>query len=146
MRPLVVVLAAAVGVAGLGCDAGRKSSAGFRLPDGDVARGRAAFVELKCNACHRVAGMDLPPPVAAPPVPVVLGGEYPRVRSDGELVTEIINPSHHIVPAVDMTRVTSGGGSRMADYGEAMTVRQLIDLVAFLHSVYTVQPPPMPGS
>jgi hypothetical protein len=29
----------------------------------------------------------------------------------------------------------------MGDYSEAMTVRQLIDLVAFLQSRYEVQPP-----
>ena len=28
---------------------GPKSGAGLRLPDGDVERGKAAFLELKCN-------------------------------------------------------------------------------------------------
>jgi hypothetical protein len=30
----------------------------------------------------------------------------------------------------------------MGDYGDLMTVRQLIDLVAFLQSSYKVVPPP----
>ena len=36
-----------------------RSSAGFRLPDGDVERGKAAFLELKCYTCHTVSGLDI---------------------------------------------------------------------------------------
>ncbi|HVS23484.1 MAG TPA: hypothetical protein VMU03_07150, partial [Gammaproteobacteria bacterium] len=46
------------GVLMAGC--GQKSGVGFRLPDGDAARGREAFLALRCNACHHVAGLDLP--------------------------------------------------------------------------------------
>jgi len=38
--------------------------------------------------------------------------------------------------------VTGGTHSRMGDFGEVMTVRQLIDIVAFLHERYRVVPPP----
>ena len=43
------------------CDAGPKSSMGFRLPDGDIEKGKATFVELKCHLCHTVEGVELPP-------------------------------------------------------------------------------------
>ncbi len=55
------------------CAAPERSPSGFRLPEGDVEAGKAAFVELQCNACHEVRGIELPGPVAEPPVPVALG-------------------------------------------------------------------------
>ena len=125
----------------LSCSPPEKSPSGFRLPDGDVERGRRAFVELKCNACHRVNGLDLPPPVADPPVPVVLGGTTGTFRTDGDLTSSIINPSHKVPSTYSEELVRSGEGSRMADYGDVMTVRQLVDLVAFLHSRYEYVPP-----
>lgn len=133
----VVLLAAAVAA----CVTTPRSSAGFRLPEGDVERGRVAFSELRCNACHQVAGVSLPLPTAEPPVPVTLGGVVDAYRTDGELVTAIINPSHRAALRYDAAVVRSGNLSRMGDYSEAMTVRQLIDLVAFLQSRYEVQPP-----
>jgi hypothetical protein len=123
------------------CVTSSRSPAGFRLPPGDVARGREAFTELRCHACHRVAGLDLPDPTADPAVPVELGGVVPAVKTDGELVTAIINPSHRLTGGQDQRMVVSGGLSRMGDFTEAMTVRQLVDLVAFLQSRYDVQPP-----
>lgn len=128
----------------LGCEAGPKSSAGFRLPDGDPAKGRQVVADMKCYQCHRVAGGGLPVPTADPPVPVVLGGEVPYAKTDGELVTSIINPSHTITPALRTEQVKSGDLSRMPDFSELMTVRQMIDLVAFLQSRYTVIRPGVP--
>jgi hypothetical protein len=125
-----------------GCVPARKSSAGFHLPDGDAARGRAAFVELRCHACHEVVGAALPKPVADPAVPVALGGPTARIRTDGELVTSILDPSHRIAPGPQPLLV-SGSRSRMGDFGEAMTGQQLVDLVAYLQSEYVfVQPGP----
>ncbi len=143
MRQALVV-AALLAALSLACSPGRKSSAGFHLPDGDPARGQAVFVSLQCNACHRVAGADLPPPVVQPPVPVELGGEVPRPRTDGELVTAIVAPSQRLEPAYRREQMKSGKLSRMGDFSEAMTVRELVDLVAFLQSRYTVVPPPPP--
>jgi hypothetical protein len=96
---------------------------------------------MRCHACHEVVGAELPNPVAEPQVPVRLGGVVPAYRTDGELVTAIINPSHRITGGQDKRLVTSGGLSRMGDFGEVMTVRELVDLVAFLQSRYDVQPP-----
>ncbi len=122
----------------LGCEAAAKSSAGFRLPDGDPAGGRQVVLDMKCHACHQVDGGGFPAPTAEPPVPILLGGSVPYTKTDGELVTAIINPSHKIAPALRTEQVKSGDASRMPDYGDHLTVRQMVDLVAFLQTRYTV--------
>ena len=117
---------------------GPKSGAGLRLPDGDVQRGKAAFLELKCNTCHTVAGTEIPSPskdytyVRA----VVLGGEVRQVKTYGALVTSIINPSHSLAPGYPKELITKDNQSAMPNFNDTMTVRQLIDLVAFLQSRY----------
>jgi hypothetical protein len=131
---VVWTLVAAALVAG--CSSPRRSTAGFRLPDGDVARGKAAFVSLKCHTCHAVFGTELPAPVADPPVGVVLGGLVTVAPTDGDLLTAIVDPSHDL--SHRMGNVASAGLSRMGDFRESMTVQQLIDLVAFLQSVHVV--------
>lgn len=136
LLPIVVLLGGAVA-----CDSGRHSSAGFRLPaNGDVERGKVAFVQLGCNHCHEVSGMDLPKPTVQPPVPVVLGGMVPSEVTDGYLVTSIINPSYVLAPYPKET-IAARGKSRMPDYSSTMTVAQLVDTVAFLQSRYTVERP-----
>jgi mono/diheme cytochrome c family protein len=141
MRRACVVGLVLLSLAPLGCARGRKSSAGFRLPDGDPVRGKAVFVANRCNACHTVAGESLPAPVAQPPVPVELGGRVAVAVTDGELVTSIVYPSHRLAGWVRPAEVRSGELSRMGDFTEAMSVRDLIDLVAYLQSRYTVVPP-----
>ena len=115
-----------------------KSSAGFRLPDGDAGRGKAVFLELKCNTCHTVAGTDIPTPSNdyAYVRVVVLGGEVAHVKTYGELVTSIINPSHSLAPGYPKELITKGNQSAMTNFNGTMTVQQLIDLVAFLQSHY----------
>jgi hypothetical protein len=126
------------------CNAGRKAATGFHLPDGDAEKGRAVFVAMKCHACHRVADLDLEAPVVDPPVPVVLGGKVAYSRTDGELVAAIVDPSHRLAPGYPPAAVRTGDLSRMGEFGDAMTVRQLIDVVAFLQSRYEVVPAPLP--
>jgi L-cysteine S-thiosulfotransferase len=138
MKLLATVAVLGGAVAFLSSCANPHSPAGFRLPEGDAARGQQAFLDLECNACHRVSGLDLPAPTVEPPVPVVLGGEIPHVRTDGDLVTSIINPSHAIVPGFRESGLERNGQSRMLDYRDRMTVGQLVDLVAFLQSRYRV--------
>jgi mono/diheme cytochrome c family protein len=141
MRSLVIVLGVMLASV-LACDSGRKSATGFRLPEGDVERGKVAVLDLKCHACHEIAGDGFPEPVADPPVPVRLGGETPYVRTDGQFVSSIVNPSHQLAYGFRKELVESGDESRMANYNEVMTVEQLIDMVAFLQSIYDVKPPP----
>jgi len=142
MRDTSALLVFAALLSAVACDSGRHSSAGFRLsPDGDVERGKTAFVALGCHTCHPVSGVELPQPTVKPPVPVVLGGEVDTEMTDGYLVTSIIYPSYALAhyPA---EQITSGGKSRMPCQADRMTVRQLTDIVAFLQSRYTVREPP----
>ena len=147
MRSLSTFACAAVlGALAAGCSGGVKSPTGFRLPDGDAEAGRRAFVELGCATCHTVSDVDLGIAPSGLPRPVVLGGEVLYTRTDGQLVTSIINPSHRIAPGYPREAVESGGRSRMRDYGDVLTARQLIDLVAFLHTRYKIVPPPVARS
>ena len=125
-----------------GCDqAARMSEKGFRLPDGDAEAGRATFLEMECHQCHSIKGMELPE-VGGQGAPYVqLGGEVTRVKTYGELVTAIINPSHRLASGYARTAVARDGESKMAVYNEHMTVQQLIDLVMFLQPTYEVVPP-----
>ena len=122
---------------------GAKSGAGLRLPDGNVERGKAAFLELKCNTCHTVAKTEMPAPSKdyAYVRVVVLGGEVRQVKTYGALVTSIINPSHSLAPGYPKELITKGNESAMANFNDTMTVRQLIDVVAFLQSRYEFVPP-----
>jgi hypothetical protein len=126
-----------------GCDLQDPASArGFRLPDGDANAGRIAFVQLRCHVCHQVEGID-EKFEGTSAVSVRLGGDTVRVRTYGDLVTSIINPSHRIAPGTQPAGVAADGSSLMetARLNDIMTVRQLVDLVAFLQTSYRVQPP-----
>ncbi len=134
-----LVIAALLG-AGVACDSGRHSTAGFRLPaDGNPERGRQAFSDLGCPACHRVVALDLPSPTVQPPVPVVLGGEVDRKLSDAYFVTSLISPSHQLA-LYPKEQITTHGVSRMPSYTDKMSARQMVDLVAFLQSRYIERP------
>src|SRR5690606_32931646 len=57
----------------------------FRFPilRGDVQRGQQAFVELGCNLCHTVDGIDLPDNSRLRPVTVELGGDLIFAKTYG---------------------------------------------------------------
>jgi sulfur-oxidizing protein SoxX len=136
----VLLAGAILGLAACGADP--KSSVGFTLPDGDVERGKADFVEFGCNACHvlsevpQMAGAE----AEAAKVSIKLGGETTRIRTYGELVTSIINPSHRVARRESADMADESGQSRMVNYNDVMTITQLVDLVAFLQSSYTLSP------
>lgn len=142
MFRMVAVLALAGVLAGCGLNDPR-SERGFRLPDGDAQAGKQAFVDLRCYTCHEVEGVDAKF-AGTGAARVKLGGETTIVRTYGELVTAIINPSHKIATGTEPAEVAPEGQSLMevAALNDRMTVRQLTDLVAFLQSTYRVVPPP----
>ncbi len=122
-----------------GCDS---QSRGFALPQGDIANGKEAFFELGCNHCHSagdIAWISNPDNIRIP-----LGGEVPSIKTYGELVTSVINPSHKISFKYREGMTTASGESRMRNYNEVMTVQNLVDLVTFLQDEYDVIPPPTP--
>lgn len=125
------------------CTPAYKSASGFRLPDGNAEHGRALFVKLECYTCHLVADdTRFPGEPKALPKPVVLGGLLPFEHTDGELVTEVINPTYHLAHGYAKEGVSVAGTSRMVDYTEVLTIHQLADLIAYLHSIYKVEYPP----
>ena len=116
-----------------GCN---KESKGFVLPEGDLDRGKATFVALNCNSCHSIADVawmgqdeDLRLP---------LGGKTTRIKTYGELVTSVINPSHKISKSFEGELVDAEGNSRMKLYNDVVTVQELVDIVSFLQSEYEV--------
>ncbi len=142
MRYFTLLTIAAIAVCGAACVTGQKSSSGFHLPDGNVEVGSKTFVALRCYDCHQVEGMELP--ASELPVPVVLGGKYPFVRTDGELVALIVDPFYKFGAASRDNPVLRSRLRRMAKTGEQATVGELVDLVAFLHSRYEREPVQVP--
>ncbi len=123
------------------CSPALESGKGFALPDGNPALGQQAFLDLQCNACHSIQDLELPSLDIAAPVSVELGGTVSGIQTYGELVTSIINPSHKLIEGYPQGEVSSDGQSFMPSMNEFMTVRQLVDLVAFLQDQYELPPP-----
>lgn len=125
-----------------GCDPdARMSEQGFRLPDGDIDAGREGFLYMQCHQCHSIEGEEFPeiPGMAAPYVE--LGGTVTRVKTYGQLVTAIINPSHQLARGYAAEVVSEDGESNMYNYNRHMTVEELIDLVMYLQPKYDVVVP-----
>jgi len=133
MKILAVLLISSLA---LGACNNPKSARGFRLPDGNIEKGKQTFLALKCNACHRVDGVEMPTPAQ---FNLTLGGEVPSVATYGQLVTAIINPSH-IVSKKYIKDMEGATTSPMPNLNAEMTVEQMIDLVAFLQSRYKLKP------
>jgi sulfur-oxidizing protein SoxX len=134
---LLLVSLAALG----GCDQDRTmSERGFRLPDGNASVGRETFLYMHCNQCHTIKDEQLPTVAGFEPF-VELGGSLTRVKTYGELVTAIINPSHKLADGYPEDLVSDNGKSKMYVYNGFMTVQELTDLVMFLQSRYDVVPP-----
>jgi sulfur-oxidizing protein SoxX len=99
------------------------------------------FLYMQCNQCHTIKGIELPAIPYADPAYVELGGRVATVKTYGDLVTSVINPSHRLAPGYAKENVSEDGESNMYTYNRHMTVQELIDLVAFLQSHYDVVPP-----
>lgn len=138
MNRVVVMVSAVMALAA--CDQGPKSSYGFTLPEGDVAAGKEAFGKFRCADCHTVAGHPDLRQGIEPLASLPLGGRTPRVSTYGELVTAIINPSHVISRRFGAAEVTESDRSKMPNYNYAMTVNELVDVVAFLQAQYRLEP------
>jgi len=101
------------------------------MPEGHPDAGRQAFLKLGCASCHAVGWEpEFPAPLSANPGPGL--DRSLTMQTAGGIATSIIVPSHY-VPA-KIRRTAEGQVSPMADYTEAMTVRQLIDVVSYLRA------------
>ncbi len=138
MKTILIFVALVLGAAG--CTPGPQSAEGFRLPDGNAANGEDIFRYIGCQTCHSLVAEAVDP---GRDDRMVLGGDITRVKTYGDLVTSIINPSHKISPAAPEAMKSDDGASlmEMANLNDKLTVTELIDLVAFLQGQYNVVPP-----
>jgi mono/diheme cytochrome c family protein len=99
---------------------------------GNPSAGRKAFQDLLCISCHRVKGESgFQKPIAGYDAPSL--GYHEKDRTASEVATSIILPSHNI--AEEIKKRIKSDVSPMTDYSDAITIRQLTDLVAYLRSI-----------
>ena len=113
----------------------------FALPPGNVDAGRKAFADFECFKCHAVQGERFPAPKPDE------GGVGPALSGMGSmhpaeyLAEAIINPNASAAWRIKHHKeekkgyLGADGKSKMPGYNGAMTVQQLIDLVAYLKSL-----------
>lgn len=137
-RAMAMVLSLAILTTGCGYH----SSFGFPVEEGSIEAGRQAFVDHRCHQCHTVAGARLPELEGASSSRLELGGETSQVKAYSELVTSIINPNHRISDQYREQLLQPAFGPLTTQmpmaHIESMTVRELIDIVAFLDSRYVL--------
>ncbi len=105
----------------------------FTLPPGDAAAGREVFIAMKCYTCHDVAGEKFPAHRRdvgeVGPGLTGMGGHHPAEY----FAESILNPNAVILEGAGFT-----GPDRlsvMPEYLDSMSLRQLVDLVAYLRSL-----------
>ena len=118
-----------------------KQSQGFNLPVGNAEQGKVNFILLACNNCHSVEDVDWNGADREMPINVSLGGKMSRIKTYGDLITSIINPSHKLSRGNNPTTITEDGKSKMRKYNDVLSVQELIDLVQFLQSKYEIYIP-----
>lgn len=99
----------------------------FTMPKGDAARGRAVFEKFECSYCHEVRGENFPAPVESAPELSQMGPLHPV-----EFFAESIIHPDAVVPGKYRD---AAGRSPMTDFTEKMTVRELIDVSAYIASL-----------
>lgn len=142
MSKLITIGLAALFASLSGCSYGPDSPRGFSLPKGDVAMGEQVFIKYNCQTCHNLNNYEGSDVVKAFDPPVRLGGRSAKVKTYGELVTSIINPSHKLAPRAPYeSKVTDESGvSKMPVFNDVMTITELTNLVSFLQPKYELQP------
>ena len=108
----------------------------FTLPQGDPVEGRKVFVEMECYKCHEVKG-DLFPAVVegergvGPELSQMAGMHPPEFFAEA-----IVNPNAVIDPEdKEKGYLGDDGRSKMPDYNDLLTVKQVADLAAYLGSL-----------
>ena len=97
----------------------------FFLPVGDQTAGREAFIELRCNYCHLVpADSAMPGLVGDTKGPDI--GERQAGKTRDWIAMSIVAPGHEMPPLMREPQ------SPMGDYKDAMTIRQLMDVVSYV--------------
>lgn len=108
----------------------------FTWPAGNAADGRKLFVEAECHKCHEIKGETFPAVVKdkgdVGPELAQMAGLHPA-----EFFAEsIINPNAVIDHGAKQNGyVGADGKSKMPEYNDTFTVRQIADLTAYLTSL-----------
>lgn len=113
---------------------GMAASWKFTLPAGDPALGRKVFIEVECYKCHEVKGETFPAVAYADkgvgPELSQMAGMHP-VEFFGE---SIINPNAVIdSDAKEKGYLGDDGKSKMPNFNDILTVKQVSDLAAYLN-------------
>ena len=115
---------------------GMSSDWKFTLPRGNPAEGRKIFVEVECYKCHEVKGEKFPAVAekekGVGPELAQMAGMHPV-----EFFAEsIINPNAVIDPkGKELGYLGDDGKSKMPDYSDVLTLRQITDIAAYLASL-----------
>ena len=134
--PLAIFILLSALTLTFGCNT---ESHGFVLPEGEALLGEMVFIKMHCNQCHSVADIEWVGNKEQGDVHVELGGEVSTIKTYGELVTSVMNPSHKIARGYKEEGVNQFGRSKMKLYNEIMTVQELIDLVTYLQDQYELK-------
>jgi len=115
---------------------GMAASWKFTLPQGDPAAGRKVFIEAECYKCHEVKGETFPAVAVGEkgvgPELSQMAGMHPV-----EFFAEsVMNPNAVIDPdAKEKGYLGDDGKSKMPDYSDSLTVKQIVDVAAYLVSL-----------
>jgi Cu/Ag efflux protein CusF len=99
----------------------------FTMPKGDPIKGKAVFEKFECYYCHAVRGEQFPAPTENAPELSQMGPMHPV-----DFFAESIMNPNAVVPKAYRQ---SDGKSPMTDFTEKMTVRELIDVSAYVASL-----------
>jgi mono/diheme cytochrome c family protein len=108
----------------------------FALPQGNAADGRRLFIEAECHKCHEVKGETYPAVVKEKGDVGPELSQMARLHPPEYLAESLVNPNAVIDhDAKEKGYVGDDGKSKMPDYNDTFTVRQLADLTAYLASL-----------
>lgn len=115
---------------------GMQASWQFTLPKGDPVEGRKVFVQLECYKCHEVKGETFPA------VAVGEKGVGPELSQMAGLhpveffAESVMNPNAVMdADAKEKGYLGEDGKSKMPNYNDILTVKQVSDLAAYLASL-----------
>jgi len=112
----------------------------FEFPEGDPEEGMVVFAEMRCGKCHTVEGMVFNEEVekGIGPDLTFIGSIQTRTY----IVESILEPGKVILadppgqkPGDEGSYRTEYGESKMPEFHDSMTLRQLLDIAAFLETL-----------
>jgi mono/diheme cytochrome c family protein len=116
---------------------------GLALPSGDAQVGRDVYLSIKCWSCHAIDGLALPD--EAPREDAVVGPDLSAIaaiQTREYLLESMVDPDAVVVadpadiePGSDASYRTLDGSSRMPDFLDSLTFREVLDLVAYLETL-----------